>query len=66
MQSGDLIKNKNSESGEVGIFIGMRTFKRVGLVGGKREDRGDYECAEVYWPMREKIGTIQSNLIEAI
>ncbi len=66
MKIGDLIRNKNSESGELGLFMGMRTFTRMYEVSGKREDRGDYECAEVYWPERKKIGTIQTNMIEAI
>ena len=70
MKTGDLIRNKNSESGELGLFVGMRTFTRVSVAiedeSAKREDLGDYECAEVYWPERKKIGTIQTNMIEEI
>ena len=67
MKPGDLVRNKNSESGELGIFMGMRTFKRMHEVGEKLQDRGDYECAEVYWPKRlEAFGTIQTNLVEVI
>ena len=64
MKAGDLVSNKNSESGELGLFIGMRTFTRIYEASGKREDSGSYECAEVYWPMRKKVGTIQTNLIK--
>ena len=62
MKPGDLVRNKNSESGELGIFMGMRTFK-----ASKRSVMKDYTCAEVYWPQRSgrySIGTIQTNLIE--
>jgi hypothetical protein len=60
---GDLVRNNNSESGELGLFIGLRTFTRIYEVSSKIEDRGSYDCAEVYWPKRNKIGTIQTNLI---
>ena len=61
---GDIVRNKNSESGELGIFIGLRTFK--GRNGAK-----DYECAEVMWfdrnaPNGDRISTIQANLIETV
>ena len=63
MKAGDLVRNKNSESGEKGIFLGMRTFKN-------RVDAGaDYTCAEVYWPERTgkyTVSTIQANLIEVV
>ena len=63
MKVGDLIRNKNSKSKEVGIFLGLRIFKH-------RNDRSkDYTCAEVHWSQRiEKysIGTIQTNLIEVV
>ena len=60
MKVGDLVRNKNSESGERGLFIGMRTFKHS-------TDRSkDYTCAEVYWPERNKVGSIQTNLIEVV
>jgi hypothetical protein len=54
---GDLIRNKNSESGELGIFIGLRTFGVAGRTA-------PYTCAEVYWPERKKVGTIQRNMVE--
>ena len=60
MKAGDLVRNKNSESGEVGIFIGKRKFK------DSRGREHDYICSEVYWPLRKKIGTIQNNLIEEL
>jgi hypothetical protein len=60
---GDLVRNKNSEKGELGIFMGIRVYKnRASFL----EVNEDYECAEVYWPEREKVGTIQANLIEVI
>jgi len=63
MKVGDLIRNKNSESGEIGIFMGTRIYKnRTSFLEGNE----DYECAEVYWPERKKVGTIQTNLIEVI
>ena len=64
MKVGDLITNNNSEMGEIGLFIGMKTFRRIYEVSGKLEDRGSYECAVVYWPARKSIGTIQTNLIK--
>ncbi len=61
MKVGDLVRNKNSESGELGIFLGLATFKHA-LIDGYP----DYECARVYWGMRNKPGTIQKNLIEVV
>jgi hypothetical protein len=64
---GDLVRNKNSESGELGLFVGMRTFK-----SSKKNPRAkDYTCAEVMWfnippPPGEAASTIQKNLIEVI
>ena len=53
-----MVRNKNSESGELGLFVGLRTF-------------GSYECAEVMWfnrdaPNGDRISTIQINLIEVV
>ena len=63
MKVGDLVRNKNSEGGELGIFMGIRVYKnRTSFLEGNE----DYECAEVYWPEREKVGTIQANLIEVV
>ena len=63
MKVGDLVRNKNSEGGELGIFMGIRVYKnRTSFL----EYNEDYECAEVYWPEREKVGTIQANLIEVV
>ena len=61
---GDIVRNKNSESGELGIFIGLRTFDNG--KGGK-----PYTCAEVMWFDRnasngDRISTIQTNLIETV
>ena len=57
---GDLVRNKNSESGELGIFVSLRKFKN------SRGQEFDYICSEVYWPQRKKISTIQTNLLEII
>ena len=61
---GDIVRNKNSESGELGLFIGLRTFDNG--KGGK-----PYTCAEVMWFERNasngnRISTIQTNLIETV
>ena len=66
MKPGDLVSNINSESGELGLFLGFRAFKRSSKYLKKFPDSEDYVCAEVYWPERQKVGTIQSNLIRAI
>ena len=65
MKPGDLVRNKNSKAGELGIFIGLRTF------GGNTKGNGSYTCAEVMWfncsaPNGDRISTIQTNLIEVI
>ena len=59
MEPGDLIRNKKSDSGELGLFVGLRTFDNT------------YECAEVMWlnrsaPNGDRVSTIQKNLIEAV
>ena len=64
MKPGDIVRNKNSESGELGIFVGLRTFDNG--KGGK-----PYTCAEVMWfersaPNGDVVSTIQTNLIEVV
>ena len=64
MNPGDVVRNKNSESGELGLFVGMRTFKSSNL-------GDDYTCAEVIWfertaPNGDLVSTIQANLIEVV
>lgn len=64
MKPGDVVRNKNSESGELGLFVGMRTFKSSNL-------GDDYTCAEVIWFERtasngDLVSTIQANLIEVV
>jgi hypothetical protein len=59
MKPGDLVRNKNSESGELGLFMGFREFDK------------NYECAEVMWFTRraangDRVSTIQKNLIEVV
>ncbi len=63
MKVGSLVRNKSSESGELGIFMGLKRF--VTAVG----KGSDYVCAEVFWPERSgkyTIGTVQTNLIEVV
>lgn len=57
MKPGDIVKNKNSESGELGLFMGLKVFDN------------NYECAEVLWFERtavngDAVSTIQASLIE--
>ena len=68
LQPGDIVRNKNSESGELGLFMGLRTFKAVQSGSGFRDD---YTCAEVMWfnrnaPNGDRISTIQANLIAKV
>ena len=61
---GDIVRNKNSESGETGLFMGLRTFENA--KGGE-----PYTCAEVMWfdrsaPNGDRVSTIQANLIETV
>lgn len=63
MKIGDIVKNKNSESGELGLFMGMRTFES--------SSANAYTCAEVMWfertaPNGDAVSTIQTNLIEVV
>ena len=63
-QEGDLVRNK--ESYELGLFVGMRTFKACGNVNTQ-----DYTCAEVMWferkaPNGDVVSTIQTDLIEVV
>ena len=63
MQPGDVVRSKNSESGEAGLFMGMRTFKG--------REHPDYICAEVMWfdrtaPNGDIVSTIQADLIEVV
>ena len=62
MKIGDLVRNKNSESGELGLFVRIRFFRPA----DSPEGCNDYEHAEVYWPMRRKIGRIKTVFIEVV
>ena len=58
MKPGDLVRNKNSESGELGLFVGYRRS-------------GDYEFAEVMFFNRRAsngdiVCTIQKGLLEVV
>ena len=63
MKAGDLVRNKNSESGELGLFVGLRTYDGT---NGQQ-----YTCAEVMWferhaPNGDPVSTIQTSLIEVV
>lgn len=67
IKPGDIVRNKNSESGELGLFMGLRTFKAT----PNEDQRQDYTCAEVMWFDRnasngDRISTIQTDLIEVV
>jgi hypothetical protein len=67
MQPGDIVRSKNGRSGELGLFIGTRTFE----ASKKNPYAEDYTCAEVMWFERtasngEAVSTIQSDLIECV
>ena len=59
MKTGDMVRNKNSESGETGLFVGM-------AISTNQVTGEDYEYVEIYWPERGKIGSISTNLIEKV
>ena len=64
MKPGDIVRNKFSKPVDLGLFVGMRTFKNSNL-------GDDYTCAEVMWfghsaTNGDPISTIQSDLIEVI
>jgi hypothetical protein len=63
MKPGDLVKD--SRSGELGLFVGMRTFEN------RKQPLVSYTCAEVMWlgrnaPNGERVATIQTDLIEVV
>ena len=63
MKPGNLVRRKMYPD-EVGLFMGMRTFKNSNL-------GDDYTCAEVMWfhtcaPNGDAVSTIQHNLIEVV
>jgi len=67
MKPGDIVRNKSSESGELGLFMGLRTFK----ASKKNPYAKDYTCAEVMWFERtasngDTVSTIQKDLIRAV
>ena len=63
MKPGDLVRRKMYPD-NLGLFMGMRTFKYTGTGPGK-----DYTCAEVMWfhtraSNGDAVSTIQHDLIE--
>ncbi len=56
LKPGDLVRNLNSESGLLGLFIQWRTFDR---------ETNPYTCPEVLW-FDGRLGTIQTNRIERV
>lgn len=68
MEPGDLVKDIRNQlsHGELGLFMGMRTFRACGNVRTQ-----DYTCAEVMWlhktaPNGDRISTIQADLLEVV
>jgi len=59
MKPGDMVRNKNSKGGETGLFVGT-------AVSTNQKTGEDYIYAEVFWPERGKIGSIQKDLIEKV
>lgn len=67
MQPGDIVRSKTGRSGELGLFVGLRTFE----ASKKNPYTEDYTCAEVMWfgqtaPNGDAVSTIQSDLIECV
>ena len=63
MKPGDLVRNKNSESGDLGLFLGLITYDGT---NGQQ-----YTCSEVMWfdrrgPNGDPILTLQTSLIEVV
>jgi hypothetical protein len=63
VKPGDLVRNINSESGELGLFMGLRTYDGT---NGQQ-----YTCAEVMWfhrnaPNGDRISTIQTSLLAEV
>ena len=53
MKVGDLVRNKNSESGLLGLFARWRTFDKT------------YTCPIVVW-QDGRIGSIQTSMVEVV
>ena len=61
MKVGDIVVNVNSESGELGIFLGW------GYSRSPVKSANDYKYGRVMWAGRAKlVSTIQPNLIRVI
>jgi len=56
MKVGDLVRNKNSESGMLGIFLEWKTFDKK---------TNPYTCPIIWWH-NGRISSIQENLVEVI
>jgi len=56
MKPGDLVRNKNSESGELGIILRWHTFD---------PQTNPYTCPVVRWA-DGRTGSIQTNLLELV
>ena len=57
MKPGDLVRNKNSESGMLGLFLVWKTFD---------EKSNPYTCPVIMWSKNNRISTIQASLLEVI
>ena len=56
MKPGDLVRNKNSESGMLGLFLEWKTFDK---------ESNPYTCPIVLWP-DGGFGSIQASLVEVV
>ena len=63
MKPGDMVKRILPETGELGLFVGLRTYDGT---NGQQ-----YTCSEVMWfdraaPNGDIVSTIQTSLLEVI
>jgi len=70
MKPGDVVRRKMYPD-EIGLFMGMVTYKRQRQSHPDRYSGGDYTCAEVMWfhtraPNGDAVSTVQHDLIEVI
>ena len=56
MKIGDLVRNKNSESGMLGLFLEWKTFDKA---------TNPYTCPIVWWRDGRR-SSIQCNLLEVV
>lgn len=62
MKVGDIVRSKTGRVGELGLFVGLRTFE----ASKKNPYAEDYTCVEVMWFGHPAVPMIQSDLIECV